>query len=102
MIFHGRTAHAKGIELQSKLAVSTATTTCQLLAHDHLDDLLAAIRLHFELKSDPPGLVTAHIDSAFRRIPLKLRHTWAAGVVYLHGRIVYVGFHFPSCTGSAI
>ena len=29
------------------------------VAHDHLDDLLASMRLHFELISDAPGLVTA-------------------------------------------
>jgi hypothetical protein len=82
------------------------------VAHDHLDDLLAAMRLHYELMGDAPGLVTADIDSAFRRIPLNVRHRWAAGVAYSHDGIPYVavtmGCHmeqpavFSIGTGSAI
>ena len=70
------------------------------VAHDHLDDLLAAMRLHFELIGASPGLVTADIDSAFRRIPLNVQHRWAAGVAYLHNGIAYVAFHYAMPFGA--
>ena len=70
------------------------------VAHDHLDDLLASMRLHFELIGDVPGLVTADIDSAFRRIPLRVQHRWAAGVAYLHEGIAYVSFHYAMPFGA--
>ena len=70
------------------------------VAHDHLDDLLATMRLHFELIGEAPGLVTADIDSAFRRIPLMLQHRWAAGIVYMHAGVAYVAFHFAMPFGA--
>ena len=40
------------------------------VAHAHLDDLLAVLRLNFKLIGILLGLATADIDSAFLRVPL--------------------------------
>ena len=71
------------------------------LTHDHLDILMEAMRLHFEtfgsvsnywyalrgecsstcVMCKEPGLWKADIDAAYRRVPLKDKHKWAAGVM---------------------
>ena len=50
------------------------------VTHDHLDVLLAAMRMHKELLHEVPGLWKSDIDSAFRRVPVVPRHAWATGV----------------------
>ena len=88
------------------------------VTHDHLDDLLATMRMHFQLigkvgglprspmrslKCLPlqaPGLVCADIDSAFRRLPLRKSHRWAAGVAYLVDGIPRVSFHYGMPFGA--
>lgn len=91
------------------------------VVHDHLDDLLATMRLHFKLIgkaslactflvacafpphfcfAQAPGLVCADIDSAFRRLPLCKQHRWAAGVTYLYKGTQQVAFHYGMPFGA--
>ena len=73
-----------------------------VMKHDHLDDLLASMRLHKEWTSTArgpcsraifcfytwlafdkaPALMKADIDSAYRRVPIKQTHRWAASVAW--------------------
>ena len=55
------------------------------VSHDHLDLLLAAMRQVMLLMGVVPWLMKADIDAAFRRVPLKTQHMWAAGVDFLLG-----------------
>ena len=58
------------------------------ISHDHLDQLAAAMRAHRELIGAVPSLFKADVDSAFRRVPLRPGHRWAAGVAYRLGNEV--------------
>jgi hypothetical protein len=95
----GKKRTRKEVKAQS---VNGHYTVTDELSHDHLDVLLEAMRLHhetFERVShsgwhaahgmflahvrcvlQAPGLWKADIDAAFRRVPLKDGHKWAAGV----------------------
>ena len=55
-----------------------------IVAHDHLDALLASLRMHKELIGEVPGLWKSDIDSAFRRVPVKPEHSSATGIAFLH------------------
>ena len=63
------------------------------ITHDHLDDLHAAMRLQFDRNAQAPGLWKADIDAAFRRIPLKEDHKWAAAVAYIFEGEPWVAVH---------
>ena len=56
------------------------------VAHDHLDDLLAAMRMHKELLGEVPGLWKSDIDSAYRRVPVMPEHAWATGALSVSWR----------------
>ena len=43
----------------------------------------------------------ADIDSAFRRVPLSERHTWAAGVAYMYEGEVWTSVHHAMPFGAA-
>lgn len=72
-----------------------------VVEHDHLDQLLAAMRMHNEVIGEArvfippcglaatcphdiflqaPGLWKSDVDSAFRRVPVNPEHRWATGV----------------------
>ena len=40
-----------------------------------------------------PGLWKADVNSAFRRVPMKDTHKWAAGITYLFEGESWVSFH---------
>jgi len=63
------------------------------ISHDHLDDLLEAMRMHKKLVGSLPGLWKADVDAAFRRLPIRESHKWAAGVAYLLDGEPWVAFH---------
>ena len=91
--------------------------------HDHLDDLLEAMRMqkratgqvvhclraamqvclsvHWPLRvCQVPGLWKADIDSAFRRVPLQDSHKWAAVVAYIHDGVPWVAQHHAMPFGA--
>jgi hypothetical protein len=68
-------------------------TSNEAVKHDHLDDLLAAMKLQFETEGQAPGLWKADIDAAFRRVPLQESHQWAAAVAYLYHGEPWVAMH---------
>jgi hypothetical protein len=63
------------------------------ITHDHLDGLLAAMRMHKQLIGSAPWLWKADVDSAFRRLPIRESHKWAAGVSYIFENEPWVAFH---------
>ena len=75
------------------------------LHHDHLDQFKLAMNMFVDNRFRPsrpvqadelPGLWKADIKSAFRRIPIKPSHRWAAAIAFesqgkvRHSIIVYV------------
>ena len=70
------------------------------ITHDHLDDLVRAMVLFKELIDDTPHLWKADIDSAFRRVPLKPSHRWAASVVFQHEGRTWVSCHNAAPFGA--
>ena len=52
------------------------------MTHHHLDDLFVAIRMFRSLMGELPGLWKADVDAAFRRLPIKAEHRWAASVAF--------------------
>ena len=56
----------------------------ECMHHDHIDMLALAMKKFREMTSELPGLLKADIDSAFRRVPLRREHRWAAAIVYMH------------------
>ena len=63
------------------------------VAHDHLDALLASLRMHKDLIGEVPGLWKSDIDSAFRRAPVKPEHSSATGIAYLHRGVPLIAQH---------
>ena len=63
------------------------------VSHDHLDDLFASMKLFKQQTGEVPGLWKADVDAAFRRIPLRADHKWAAGITYVHDGVTYVASH---------
>ena len=50
------------------------------ISHDHLDSLLELVREFKERCGQIPALWKADVNAAFRRIPLRPDHAWAAGM----------------------
>lgn len=63
------------------------------ITHDHLDGLQEAMRLQHEASGCAPGLWKADIDAAFRRVPLREDHKWAAVVAYCYKGEVWIAMH---------
>ena len=86
-------------------------TPDRAIKHDHLDDLLAAMKLLHETTGQVeafafamflcmrlaglqvPRLWKADIDAAFRRVPLKESHKWAAAVAYMFKGEAWIALH---------
>ena len=58
------------------------------MTHDHLDDLLAGMRQFRILLGELPGLWKADVDAAFRRLPIRKDHRWAASVAFVYKEVV--------------
>ena len=67
---------------QREHSVNGCTAVPEKIHMDHLDALVAAMRAFREIFGEVPALWKADVDSAFRRIPLRPEHRWAAGVTY--------------------
>jgi hypothetical protein len=76
---------------------------CQLaekVTHDHLDGIAAGMRLFIQNIGEVPHLWKADIDAAFRRVPLRPAHSWAAGVAYVAGGQKWISFHHAMPFGA--
>ena len=71
------------------------------IRHDHIDLLMIVVKKFRSMFNELPGLLKADVDSAFRRIPLRPNHRWAAGVAYKHDESVYVSIH-NACPFGAV
>jgi hypothetical protein len=49
---------------------------------------------------ETPHLWKADVNSAFRRVPLKPSHSWAAGVAFMHGGRTWISFHYACPFGA--
>ena len=70
------------------------------LSHDHLDDLAHGMAAFLEKTGCVPSLWKADIDAAFRRVPLKPSHRWAAGVTFIHEGVAWVSVHNAAPFGA--
>jgi len=64
-----------------------------IVAHDHLDAILASLRRHQELIGEVHGLWYSDIYSAGRRVPVKREHSSATGIAYLHRGVTLIAQH---------
>jgi len=83
--------------------VNSACAPSEKLAHDHVDDLVAACVRFTTLAGSAPHLYKADIDSAFRRIPVTPAQRWLLGVVFSHLGVKYFARHIATpfgCVGS--
>ena len=78
---------------QLKASVNGCTHLPEEVQHDHIDLLAMVMRRYRELFGGPPWLLKADVDSAFRRVPLRPDHRWAAAVVYSHKGKAMVAVH---------
>lgn len=76
-----------------KSSINGATAMPECMHHDHIDMLALAMKKFRELTSELPGLLKADIDSAFRRVPLRKDHRWAAAIVYMYDGKAWVSVH---------
>jgi len=66
---------------QKKLSsVNSAYDTDETITHETLDDLAHTMKRFHNIFGCAPGLYKADIDSAFRRIPIKVQDRWASGI----------------------
>ena len=83
-------------------SVNGCTLLPEAVHHDHIDDLAVVMRRFREVCGEIPGLFKADIDAAFRRIPLKPGHRWAAAVAYQYRGETMLSVHracpFGSCS----
>ena len=71
------------------------------ISHDHLDKLLATMKLHVSaFAGSTPHLWKADVDAAFRRVPVKPAHRWATGVAFVAGGRNVVSFHYSMPFGA--
>ena len=74
-------------------SVNGHTGMQERVRHDHLDDLARAMRECWHAFGEAPGVWKADVDAAFRRIPVRPIHRWAAGVAYVADGDVWVSRH---------
>ena len=96
---HGQTGWSKRCRKQH--SVNGATLVPETVRHDHIDDLAVVMRKFRTLNGHTPGLFKADVDAAFRRIPLRPDHRWAAAVAYRYRGQIMMAVHracpFGSC-----
>ena len=63
------------------------------ITHEHLDDLHVVMRRFHCRLGRVPWLFKADIDAAFRRVPVRESHKWAAGVAYLFEDEIWASIH---------
>ena len=88
------------------------------MKHDHLDDLFGSMQIHWQqtcavkictninmikhfAARKAPALMKADIDSAFRRIPVRDDHRWAAAVTWLYKKEAWTTTHIGMPFGAA-
>ena len=95
---HMSWSHGPSKRRRTKKAVKAESvnghyTPTAKITHDHLDDLLAAMRMHKRPVGSEPWLWKADVDSAFRRVPIRESHKWAGGVACIFDGEPWVAFH---------
>ena len=68
--------------------------------NEGMDCLIGVMRRFHELTGKVPHLFKADIDSAYRRVPIRADHRWAAGVVFLHQGIAVAAQHLSMPFGA--
>jgi len=96
-------AHCAGRRSKKRVKAHSVNGFCAVperVKHDHLDELAASMKLFLLWMGTLPGLFKADVSAAFRRIPLRPDHAWAAGVVYRQGNSVWVSWHKACMFGA--
>ena len=86
---------------RAKLSVNGCSEIPERIRHHHLDDLLASVQTFRELMDCIPGLIKADVNAAFRRLPLKPDHRWAAAVAYKLADKIMVSLHNACMFGAS-
>ena len=82
-------------------SVNGHTVLGETIKHDHLDELMLAIKVYHEKMGVQPGLWKADIDSAFRRIPLLPDHWWACAIAFKHEGELWISEHRAAPFGAS-
>ena len=94
-----------GERLTRKQSKATSLNGCthipEVIKHDHLDDLVAVLRQGRASFGELPSMFKADVASAFRRIPIRPDHTWAAGIMYKYRGQVMFCKHFSAPFGAS-
>ena len=86
-----------GCDRQKENSVNGHTAPREKLSHETLDELAVAMKHFVGAVGETPGLVKADIDAAFRRVPIRPDHRWAAGIAFRVGlQVRDVGYCAPS------
>ena len=91
---------AKRRRLEKEQSSNGCCVPQEKMHHDHVDKLVAMLRKAMQGTGKQQGLFKADIDSAFRRVPIDVEHTWAYGVAFLHDGIVWTSVHTSSPLGA--
>ena len=81
-------------------SVNGHTVVSETIKHDHLDELMLAIKDFHAKMEYPPALWKADIDSAFRRIPMMPEHWWACAIAFKHAGELWISEHRASPFGA--
>lgn len=63
-------------------SVNGHVSPAEKMRHHTLENLADSMREFHALIQEPPGLIKADVDSAFRRIPVSPKSRWACGVAW--------------------
>ena len=85
---------------QKEHSVNGCTVVPVGIHHDHVDKLALVMRGFLRRLKVLPGLFKADVNAAFRRIPLRPSHRWAAAVVFRHQQQIMIASHMACPFGS--
>ena len=92
-----------GCDRQKENSVNGHTAPREKLSHETLDELAVAMKHFVGAVNETPGLVKADIDAAFRRVPIRPDHRWAAGIAFRVGfQVRGVGYCAPARLSSLV
>lgn len=63
-------------------SVNGHISAAEKMKHHTLDTLASVMKEFHALMLEPPGLIKADIESAFRRVPISSKSRWACGVAW--------------------
>jgi len=93
----------RAVDDETSSGTNEAAAAGEQFHHDHLDALVQLVILFVVLTGVVPDLIKSDIDSAFRRLPIRLKDRHLIWVVVLHLGVVWASQHIGcpfGCLGS--